>query len=159
MWPHRAHCICLSFCSICLPPPSFDLFIWIDPTGANNANFGNGTIRCFAQEIFLRFRRNLLSLFWVEPSSLSCQHPCSAKSFEGSTWQSQIQGFPLPSTTTFIGREPLGLFFNEISLRFFLFCPDLLICRFTFGLILPRSKPKTAAESFPEKFFSGIRGS
>ena len=55
MWPHRAHCISLSFCSICLPPPSFDLLIWIGPTGANNANFGNGTIRCFAQGSFFAF--------------------------------------------------------------------------------------------------------
>ena len=125
--------------------------------GANNATFGPGKIRCYAQDIFLRFCRDFLSLLWVEPSSVSCQHACSAKSFEGSTWQSQIQGFPLLSTTTFSGRDPLGLFFIGISLPLFLFCPGLLICPFAFALVLAHWKWKRGAEGFAEKFFGGIR--
>jgi hypothetical protein len=45
----------------------------------------------------------------------------------------------------------------EISLPLFLFCPDLLICPFTFAPVLAHWKWKRGAEGFAEKFFGGIR--
>ena len=156
MWPHRAHCISLFFCSICLLPPSFDLLVW-GGAGASKRTFTPGTIRCPDQEVLLRFSPGLLSLPRVEPPSLSCQQPCAARSFDGSTSQSHIQGFPLPSTTTFNGRDPLDLSFTETSLGFFLLGPNLLIWSFTFALVLAHWKWKRGAEGFPEKFFCEIR--